>query len=154
MLKSPFGRQFETASKYFYKADSFGTLPMATAPNLEGAGRRSPLARYNARPEMPDLHSRTPPSQPGLLMLLSPLSVTLAPPLSGKTADRQRWGQWHGAAASLAAANAARSLQRPLLWIARDTASARRIETELRFFGNELPVLHLPDWETLPYDTF
>src|SRR5690606_41816699 len=87
-------------------------------------------------------------------MLLSPLSVTLDPPLSGKTADRQRWGQLHGAAASLAAANAARSLQRPLLWIARDTASARRIETELRFLGNELPVLHLPDWETLPYHTF
>lgn len=68
--------------------------------------------------------------------------------------DRQRWGRLHGSAASLAAANAARGLDRPLLWIARDTASARQIEQELQFFAAELPVWHLPDWETLPYDTF
>jgi transcription-repair coupling factor (superfamily II helicase) len=87
-------------------------------------------------------------------MPLSPLTVTLVP----KPTDRQRWGRLHGAATSLAAISAAHSLPRPLLWVARDTASARRIETELQFFGkngaHELPVLHLPDWETLPYDTF
>ncbi|MET0380005.1 MAG: transcription-repair coupling factor [Spongiibacteraceae bacterium] len=83
-------------------------------------------------------------------MLLSPLTATIDP----KTADRQRWGRLHGAAASLAAASAAHGLKRPLLWIARDTASARRIEQELRFFASALQILHLPDWETLPYDTF
>ncbi|WP_410964949.1 hypothetical protein, partial [Salmonella sp. SAL4435] len=25
---------------------------------------------------------------------------------------------------------------------------------ELRFFAPDLPVLHFPDWETLPYDVF
>src|SRR5690606_10130196 len=42
------------------------------------------------------------------------------------------------------------------LVIAADTSSAMRIESELRFFTDDdksLPVLHLADWETLPYDT-
>src|SRR5690606_41479420 len=32
----------------------------------------------------------------------------------------------------------------------------RSSDLELRFFtaGSDLPVLHLPDWETLPYDLF
>src|SRR5690606_28873168 len=62
-------------------------------------------------------------------MSLSPLTATIDP----KSADRQRWGRLHGAAASLAAASAAQASQQPLLGIARDTASARRVEQELRF---------------------
>jgi len=79
-----------------------------------------------------------------------PLDASLSP----KPGDRQRWSGLHGSAASLAAANAARAQPQPLLWITRDTASARQIEQELRFFAADLEVLHLPDWETLPYDTF
>src|ERR1022692_4191043 len=80
----------------------------------------------------------------------SPLDSTL----QFKPGDRQHWGQLLGSAASLALANAARSLQKPLLWIVRDTAGARQIEQELRFYAADLDVLHLPDWETLPYDAF
>ncbi len=35
-----------------------------------------------------------------------------------------------------------------------DSQSAERLEQELRFFAPDLPVLQLPDWETLPYDVF
>ncbi len=81
--------------------------------------------------------------------------------LSPRPGDRQRWRGLHGSAASLAVAEAARGLDQLVLWVTRDTAGARQIEQELHFFlgdaaadGGELPVLHLPDWETLPYDTF
>ncbi len=87
-------------------------------------------------------------------MSLSPLNATLQAPSQQKSGDRQHWGQLLGSAASLALANAARNLQQPLLWIVRDTASARLIEQELRFYAADLDVLHLPDWETLPYDSF
>ncbi|WP_315292957.1 transcription-repair coupling factor, partial [Pseudomonas oleovorans] len=32
--------------------------------------------------------------------------------------------------------------------------SAERLQEELAFFAPNLPVLHFPDWETLPYDVF
>jgi transcription-repair coupling factor (superfamily II helicase) len=83
--------------------------------------------------------------------MLQALLPTLLEPAAG---DRQYWGELHGAATSLAVASAARGLNQPVLWITRDTASARQIEQELRFFAPELAVLHLPDWETLPYDSF
>ncbi len=84
-----------------------------------------------------------------------------APTLTPRAGDRQRWSGLHGSAASLAVAEAARSLNQLVVWVTRDTAGARQIEQELKFFlgdaaseDGELPVLHLPDWETLPYDTF
>lgn len=41
------------------------------------------------------------------------------------------------------------------LVITPDTPTAIRLEHEIRFFlGTRLPVLHFPDWETLPYDMF
>ncbi|HEY3698021.1 MAG TPA: CarD family transcriptional regulator, partial [Spongiibacteraceae bacterium] len=83
-------------------------------------------------------------------MSQSPLNATL----QLKAGDRRQWGRLLGSAASLAIANTARNLSQPLLWITRDTASARQIEQELRFFAADLDVLHLPDWETLPYDSF
>jgi transcription-repair coupling factor (superfamily II helicase) len=41
------------------------------------------------------------------------------------------------------------------LVVAADTSSARRLETELAFFNqrHDFQILHLADWETLPYDT-
>ncbi|MDB6062845.1 MAG: transcription-repair coupling factor [Verrucomicrobiaceae bacterium] len=82
--------------------------------------------------------------------ITSPLTATVQP----KPGDRQRWSQLRGSAMSLAVASAARELQQPVVWVTRDTAAARRAEQELRFFADELDILHLPDWETLPYDTF
>jgi len=38
--------------------------------------------------------------------------------------------------------------------VVRDSLAAHLLETELRFFATNLPVLAFPDWETLPYDLF
>lgn len=76
------------------------------------------------------------------------------PPLSNSPGNRQHWGQLHGSAQPLAIATAALAHPGLSLVITTDTSSALRLETELAFFcSNRLPVLHLADWETLPYDT-
>lgn len=80
----------------------------------------------------------------------------IKPPVSSKPGNRQYWGQLHGSAQALAIVNAARQHSGFNLVIAADTSSAMRIESELRFFAGDdksLPILHLADWETLPYDT-
>ncbi|MBS0457673.1 MAG: transcription-repair coupling factor [Proteobacteria bacterium] len=41
-----------------------------------------------------------------------------------------------------------------VLAVARDTHAAHTLEADLRIFAGDLPVLHFPDWETLPYDLF
>ncbi|MGA7438356.1 MAG: transcription-repair coupling factor, partial [Luteibacter sp.] len=48
----------------------------------------------------------------------------------------------------------ARAHEGLLVVVARDTRSADNLESELGVFAGELPVLHFPDWETLPYDVF
>ncbi|MGV8604211.1 hypothetical protein, partial [Pseudomonas aeruginosa] len=40
------------------------------------------------------------------------------------------------------------------LLLTADRQNAERLEQELRFVAPDLPVLHFPDWETLPYDVF
>jgi len=72
------------------------------------------------------------------------------PAASGK----QTWGNLPGAALSLAIAEAASSVERFTLLLTADSQSAERLKEELAFFAPELPVLHFPDWETLPYDVF
>lgn len=75
-------------------------------------------------------------------------------PLSNTPGNRQHWGQLHGSAQPLALAQAAHAHPSLSLVITADTSSALRLENELAFFSsNHLPVLHLADWETLPYDT-
>nr|WP_312970872.1 transcription-repair coupling factor [Pseudomonas sp.] len=70
------------------------------------------------------------------------------------TAGKQHWGNLPGAALSLVIAEAANSAKRFTLLLTADSQSAERLEQELSFFAPELPVLHFPDWETLPYDLF
>ena len=72
------------------------------------------------------------------------------PAASGK----QQWGNLPGAALSLAIAEAASNAKRFTLLLTADSQSAERLQEELAFFAPELPVLHFPDWETLPYDVF
>jgi len=72
------------------------------------------------------------------------------PAASGK----QTWGNLPGAALSLAIAEAASNANRFTLLITSDSQSAERLQEELGFFAPDLPVLHFPDWETLPYDVF
>nr|WP_218572922.1 transcription-repair coupling factor [Pseudomonas sp. R-28-1W-6] len=72
------------------------------------------------------------------------------PAASGK----QHWGNLPGAALSLAIAEAASAAKRFTLLLTADSQSAERLQEELAFFAPQLPVLHFPDWETLPYDLF
>jgi transcription-repair coupling factor (superfamily II helicase) len=84
-----------------------------------------------------------------------PAAVTLLPDLPIKTGDRHHWGAVGGAGLALTLAEAARRHTGVLLAITADTQSATRLEDELCYFlGDELPVLHFSDWETLPYDQF
>ncbi|MFT7223832.1 MAG: transcription-repair coupling factor (superfamily II helicase), partial [Cellvibrionaceae bacterium] len=82
----------------------------------------------------------------------SPLDL----PDLGKIGNRQRWSGLVGSAKALAISMTGQQT-RPLLVVTADTTSAARLVRELRFFMDEqaaVPVLHFPDWETLPYDHF
>jgi transcription-repair coupling factor (superfamily II helicase) len=79
--------------------------------------------------------------------LFEPLLPTAAAP-------EVRWGELYGGALSLAIAEAARRSAGPVLVLAAGAREAERIGEELRFFAADLPVLDLPDYETLPYDVF
>jgi len=81
---------------------------------------------------------------------VSVLRIPALPAAAGK----QTWGNLPGAALSLAVAEAAARASRFTLLLTTDSQSAERLEQELRFFAPDLPVLQLPDWETLPYDVF
>ncbi|MGB4072971.1 transcription-repair coupling factor [Pseudomonas sp.] len=81
------------------------------------------------------------------------MSVLRLPSLPA-TAGKQHWGNLPGAALSLAIAEAASAARRFTLLLTADSQSAERLQEELAFFAPELPVLHFPDWETLPYDLF
>ena len=85
---------------------------------------------------------------PVLRLPVQPAAASLAAP------SKQLWGNLPGAALSLAIAEAASTARRFTLLLTADSQSADRLEQELRFFAPSLPVLHFPDWETLPYDLF
>ena len=71
---------------------------------------------------------------------------------------RRAWWRAPGASSALAwsVAEAARVHDGPLLAVLADNHAADRLETDLRvLLGDDaLPVVHFPDWETLPYDQF
>ena len=83
-------------------------------------------------------------------------SNVLAPPDLDFARPEQRWGKLYGSATGLALAEAALRLEAPLLVVAQSARDAERLTAELRFYlaAETLPVLSLPDWETLPYDLF
>ena len=76
------------------------------------------------------------------------------PPLPTTPKQRRYWTPPHGSARALLLAEAARSHDGLLVAVTRDTQRASALEDELRLFAGDLPVLHFPDWETLPYDAF
>ena len=76
------------------------------------------------------------------------------PPLPTTPKQRRYWTPPHGSARALLMAEAARSHDGLLVAVTRDTQRASALEDELRIFAGDLPVLHFPDWETLPYDVF
>ncbi|HEY1773437.1 MAG TPA: transcription-repair coupling factor [Gammaproteobacteria bacterium] len=83
-------------------------------------------------------------------------SNVLAPRDLDLSLPSQHWGKLYGSAAGLALAEAALRMESPLLAVTQSSRDAERLTAELRFYlrGQDLPVLSLPDWETLPYDLF
>ncbi|MEH6448278.1 MAG: transcription-repair coupling factor [Oleispira sp.] len=82
------------------------------------------------------------------------IASPLSPAIPTKAGDRRFWGELNNSNQALAIASAAQKHQGLTLVITKDTLSAQRLEEEIAFFSEDLPVLHLPDWEILPYDTF
>jgi transcription-repair coupling factor (superfamily II helicase) len=82
-----------------------------------------------------------------------PISIS-HPPLPTSPKQRRFWTPPHGSARALLVAEAARSHDGLIVVVTRDTQRAHALEDELRIFAGALPVLHFPDWETLPYDVF
>ena len=78
------------------------------------------------------------------------------PPLPRQVGEVQHWQGLRGSALSLAIVTAARQHRGPVLVVTSEAQDAERLETEIGFYaaGAKLPVLHLPDWETLPFDIF
>jgi transcription-repair coupling factor (superfamily II helicase) len=76
-----------------------------------------------------------------------------------KPGQSRAWWRMPASASALAwtLARVARQHDAPLLAVARDNQSAHQLEQDLRtLIGRDdaVPVLHFPDWETLPYDQF
>ena len=76
------------------------------------------------------------------------------PPLPTSPKQRRFWTPPHGSSRALLVAQAAAAHDGLLVAVTRDTQRASTLEEELRIFAAGLPVLHFPDWETLPYDVF
>jgi transcription-repair coupling factor (superfamily II helicase) len=86
-------------------------------------------------------------------------STLLHPPLPHGSHKRADWrAPASPSAFALAAASVARRHPGLVVVVTRDTHAAHALEAELRVFAgggaDALPVLHFPDWETLPYDLF
>jgi transcription-repair coupling factor (superfamily II helicase) len=67
--------------------------------------------------------------------------------------SRPRYTGLHGSSDALALAQLAAE-KSPLVVIAANALEAQRLKEEIPFFGPNLRVHLLPDWETLPYDHF
>jgi transcription-repair coupling factor (superfamily II helicase) len=75
--------------------------------------------------------------------------------IPGTPGDRRHWSNLPGAAATLAIAEAVQAIDSMVLVVSADTLGAERLANELNFFlDDDTPILRLPDWETLIYDSF
>ena len=68
--------------------------------------------------------------------------------------EKKQWGNLHDAATAYAITAAAEQRGKTILVICEESQQANELEELVRFFAPKLPVLHFPDWETLPYDRF
>jgi len=84
-----------------------------------------------------------------------PIANPLQPPLPQKPGQRINWQNLHGASLGLALSSVIAKHKKTVVIITEDSLSANRLEYELQFFQpDSTPILHFPDWETLPYDYF
>ncbi len=85
----------------------------------------------------------------------SPSFPLPAAALPAKPGERRAWVGLRDGAAGYYAAAAAKAHPGFTLVLALDAAAAARCLDELAFYGaGGSPILHLPAWETLPYDAF
>jgi len=86
------------------------------------------------------------------MLKYSPISPPEIQSFDKKTA----WRNIHGASLSLALTSHLKQAKQPILVIAQNSSQTEKILRELEFFKDEnsLPIIHFPDWETLPYDHF
>ncbi len=83
-----------------------------------------------------------------------PESILPLPPVP-KTAGQQRdWRQPAGSSLALLLCETARRRSGVVIAVAADGRAARALRNDLAVFAGQLPILHFPDWETLPYDLF
>ncbi len=76
------------------------------------------------------------------------------PPLPSQPGQRRDWREPAGSSLALLLCEAARTRSGLLVAVTADNRTAHTLEDELTVFAGDLPVLHFPDWETLPYDLF
>lgn len=114
-----------------------------------------------------------------MLNTVSPKGFSL-PELPQKAGDRRFWGNLPGSGLALTLASTTLSHNGLTVIVTADTQTAIRLENEVSFFlgehgkgeqfrgehsvdkesldkkslNKQCPVLHFPDWETLPYDQF
>ncbi len=82
-------------------------------------------------------------------------SAIFSPDVPKTKAQTLFWSGLKGCGDSLALASAISNHNGLFVIVTPDTQTALRLEHELAFFlQNEFPILHFPDWETLPYDIF
>lgn len=87
----------------------------------------------------------------------SSASHSIFQPLMPKnTAIRAEWPLMAGAGRALAIVAAAKAHSGLSLVVCADSSTSLQLEEDLHFFcaDEDISVLHLPDWETLPYDSF
>ena len=76
------------------------------------------------------------------------------PALPRTPGQRRDWREPAGSSLALLLCEAARQHEGVIVAVTADSRAAHTLEDELEVFAGDLPVLHFPDWETLPYDLF
>ena len=78
----------------------------------------------------------------------------LNPPAIG--IENRTWSGLYGSSAGLALVEAAKQASGPVLVLLSSARRQQQLADEIHFYaaGSNLPIIHFPDWECLPYDAF
>ncbi len=84
------------------------------------------------------------------------VSDLLSLPLPRSPSESTSWFRLYGSSLALATVEAAKRYHAgPVVLVVDDLAHAHQLHAEIAFYSSgQQPILHLPDWETLPYDVF
>lgn len=84
------------------------------------------------------------------------IASPFSPPQPESALHDITWQNLVGSSIALAIAQIIEQHHGPVLIVAPDTPTALRLEQEIQYFAQpkQQPVMMLPDWETLPYDSF